>query len=212
MPACRFSHLDHLVYASPDLELACADLENRLGVRPSKGGRHDGRGTRNALMAIGPETYLEIVASDPEQQRPALPRWFDVDRLTEARLVAWAVRTDNLSGVAAEAERRGVHLGPIATGSRQGPHGDVITWRFTDPETVVANGLVPFFIDWGGSTHPATTAAAGPPLVDLRAFHPDPKLVQNLLSAFGLSLRVDIAPSPALEATFRTSTGLVHLR
>ena len=53
--------LDHLVYATPDLDATCLDLENRLGVRPSSGGQHPGRGTRNALISIRPKAYLEAV-------------------------------------------------------------------------------------------------------------------------------------------------------
>jgi len=43
--------IDHLVYAAPDLDAACAEIERRLGVAPSPGGQHIGRGTRNALVA-----------------------------------------------------------------------------------------------------------------------------------------------------------------
>src|SRR5215472_2605564 len=71
--------IDHLIYKAPDLAGAVADLEERLGVRAQAGGQHIGRGTHNALLALGPRTYLEIIASDPGQRAPSVPRPFGLD-------------------------------------------------------------------------------------------------------------------------------------
>ena len=79
--------IDHLVYATPDLEATVTALEQLLGVRASEGGRHPGRGTRNALLAIGPRSYLEIVGPDPEQHLLEHSTWFGIDALSGPKIV-----------------------------------------------------------------------------------------------------------------------------
>jgi hypothetical protein len=204
--------IDHLVYSTIDLEESILHLERRLGVRAAPGGRHPGRGTRNALIALSDRSYLELVGPDPTQAPPTVPRWFGIGGLEVPRLVTWAVEHADLDALAARARERGVLLGPVASGSRQGPDGSDVRWRFTDPATVVADGIVPFFIDWGDSPHPAAAAPRGPELLSLRAEHPEPTGVRHALAALGLELPVERGPAPALIATLRTARGFVELR
>ena len=75
-----------------------------------------------------------------------------------------------------------------------------------------AVSLVPFFIDWADSPHPAVTAARGPVLVALRAEHPRPELAREPLATLGIDLPVDVGPRVTLVATLRTVSGTVELR
>ena len=206
------SAVDHLVYATPDLQLGIETIEKLFGVRATPGGQHPGRGTRNALVSLGPGIYLEVIGPDPAQAQPPQPRPFGIDDLKEPRLVTWAAKGKNLESLANEAARSGVKLGQVIDGSRQRTDGLVLSWRYTDPRTVVFDGVVPFFIDWGQTPHPATTAAPGASLTGLRAEHPVPERVQKALGQLGLDLRVQLGPRPGLIATVNSPRGRVELR
>jgi len=206
------STIDHLVYGTPDLQLGIKTIEKLFGVRATPGGQHPGRGTRNALVSLGPGVYLEIIGPDPEQSTPALPRPFGIDDLKEPRLVTWVAKRESLESLVKEAARGGVKLGQVIDGSRRRTDGVMLSWRYTDPRTVVFDGLVPFFIDWGKTPHPSDTATPGASLIGLRAEHPDPEPVQNALDKLGLDLRVQRGPRPALIATVNSPRGRVDLR
>jgi hypothetical protein len=206
------SRVDHLVYTTPDLKLAVDSLQKLLGIRATPGGQHPGRGTRNALIALGSATYLEIIGPDPEQPDPADPRSFGIDDRKVPRLATWAAKGQDLERLVADAARGGVKLGPVGSGSRRRPDGVLLSRKFTSPSTVLGDGLVPFFIDWGKTPHPAQTAAAGATLVGLRAEHPDALRIERLLRQLDLDLTVTKAPAPALIATVDSPKGRVELR
>lgn len=203
--------VDHLVYASPDLRTGVERIETLLGVRATPGGQHPGAGTRNALVALGPNCYLEIIGPDPDQPEPEKPRMFGIDDLSGPRLVTWAARSTNLEELGAGALPQGVKLGEISSGNRTTPEGVRLAWRFTNPRTVIAGGIVPFFIDWGETLHPAQTAGQGAALVDLRAEHPNAEEVQKTLRSLGLRISVVRQPDAALVATIESPRGTVEL-
>ena len=99
------SSVDHLVYATPDLQMGVDRVQKMLGVRAAAGGQHPGRGTRNALLSLGPGRYLEIIGPDPEQPKPAQPRPFGIDALKAPRLVTWAAKGTDLERLTSDARR-----------------------------------------------------------------------------------------------------------
>lgn len=206
------SRVDHLVYAATDLNRGVEEIETLIGVRATAGGQHPGRGTRNALIALGPTTYLEILAPDPEQPTPAEPRPFGIDGLKQSKLVAWFVNSRDLEQLRSDAVSKGVPFGEVKAGSRKRPDGSQLSWQFTDPSTLVADGIVPLLINWGESSHPALTAAKGATLVSLRAEHPEIESVRQMLQHVGVDLPVSRGNSPAIIAVIEGLRGRVELR
>ena len=167
--------LDHLVYTCANLEDGIARIESLTGVRAAFGGRHRGIGTRNALLSLGDDLYLEIIAPDPSQPPPAKPRPFGLDKYTYGQedggghLVAFAVHPTSgtsIELVAATFALEGADPGPIRSMARRKPDGSELRWRLTALEP--AAGPRPWIIDWtGAAAHPAKTSPKGCSLVDL---------------------------------------------
>ncbi len=224
--------LDHLVYATPNLQASVDALAERFGTKPVPGGAHPGWGTRNALIGLGVGAYLEIIGPDPEQPDPDGPRPFLIDQLSEARLVTWAYRHPDPESmrdalVLAFPEAPGgpvVRLGPVTEMSRALPDGDRLSWRLSDPKALPMGGIVPFVIDWGATPHPSTKLAPECRLLELVAEYPDPDTLRPVLDSFrpllddaeadgsivsGIS--IGVAPEAGLRARIRTPNGEIDL-
>jgi len=206
------SEIDHLIVGAPDLDDGIAWVEERLGARPEPGGRHPALGTRNALLSLKPDLYLEVFAPDPEGPAPDGPRPLGVDDLEAPRLVTWAARGRDLPRTVEEARASGIELGEVVRGGRTRPDGTSLSWTLTELSRPLAGGVIPFFIDWGDSEHPSRTAPPGGALEGLRGLHPEPEEVRAALDALGLHLSVEEAPRPGLVAEIRTGRGVVELR
>ena len=212
-PAQCLAHAraDHLIYATTHLERGMRHIEDLTGITAAYGGSQPGRGTRNALIRLGPTCYLEIRSPDPAQTGTKAQGPF-FDRIAEfPRLFRWAVRSDQLEREIRRGDRVGVSLGELRNGERRRQDGSMVTWRMTDPGILLADGVVPFFIDWGNSPHPATDAPAGAILVGLRAEHHAPEAVRSMLRGLDVPLPVLAGAAPKLIATISSSRGTIEL-
>jgi len=210
------AEVDHLVFAAGDLEEGTEHIFETLGIRPEGGGMHEAMGTHNRLARLG-SCYLEVIAINPEAPKPLRPRWFELDtepmrRMLRKgpRLIAWALRTDNI----VELHRRSDSmLGRVEPMSR----GD-LRWKLTLTEDgrLPGGGVVPFLIDWGKSNHPtASMAESGCSLAGLCGFHPQPERFRPVLESLGAAHLIDLKTSesgPCLAALIKTPGGLKELR
>jgi len=203
------ARLDHLVVTAATLAQGVAYVHAALGVSPRPGGRHPRMGTHNCLLRLGPATYLEVIAVDPEAPPPELPRWFGLDRAGSAppRLAAWVARTGDLEGAVRACPDYG-RIEPMTRGA--------LRWAITLPDrgALVGAGIAPLLIQWGAGPHPAAGLEdQGCSLAELRGFHPDPAEITGLLGRLGCDdeIRVALPPpgqGPGLVAHIRTPTGL----
>lgn len=211
--------IDHLLYAARDLGEGCRAVEALLGVAPVPGGRHPEYGTHNALLALGPTTYLEVIAPDPEAEPP--PRGVmapgpEASEGVPGRLFTWVARAERLEAASRDLKTAGIDPGRILAGRRERPDGSELTWRLTDPYARPLEGAVPFLIAWGRSPHPAADAPEAGRLTGLRIEHPHPTRVRAALAALriapGGGLVLAKAERFALVATIGTDAGEVELR
>ena len=207
----REASVDHLVYAVPDLERGIADIKRQLGVEAAHGGKHTGRGTHNALLSLGAGAYLEIIAPDPGQPPPSMPRPFGLDSLREPRLVTWAVRVHDIDHCVEAARNAGYDPGPPIAMTRRRPDGYEMRWRASIHLDLPGDGLVPFLIEWEVDEHPSKAAPRGAGLVDLEAEHPRPAEIEAMLEAIGAGLPVTESARPALIATIEGPNGTIVL-
>lgn len=203
--------IDHIVYAAPNLAAGTAAVEALVGMSAAPGGPHPGMGTRNTLMSLGDYVYLEIIAPDPEQPDPPNGRPFDIDAMNEGRLITFAIHAsdgETIEDVTAAMAACGEDPGPISAMSRVKPDGEEIHWSLT---MSAGPGLVPFVIEWGNTTHPATVTPTGCTLVSLSGTHPDPDHIRALHSAIGIEVDVTAGDTVTFAATLDTPNGRVTL-
>lgn len=201
--------LDHLVYAAPDVDDLVASFRDRTGVEPVLGGRHVGRNTRNYLVGLGGDAYLELIGPDDPATRRDVTT-FGIDRLAAPRIVGWVVHPDDIEARVAAARAAGYDPGEIGPLSRRTPDGTLLEWRLTKDAPNDRDGLVPRLIDWQRSPHPTTTGLPEVALVSLVGFHPEPDVVRGDLDALGVELEVRQG-APAFELVVDAPMGRVTL-
>lgn len=192
--------IDHIVLATPDLLGEVENFTALTGVRPVRGGSHVGLGTANFLVGLGGSAYLEIVGPDPEQPEPDRPRPFGIDGLVEPTIVTWAIRSQDIDATVARARARGYDPGEPGGMSRRTADGELLSWRLTPAATNPRDGVVPFVIDWGATTHPTRRGLPVVTLAEFRAEHPEPAAVASRLDALDAGLPVGLGPLPRLIA------------
>jgi hypothetical protein len=138
--------IDHVIYATHDLDGAAARVEAQVGVAAVGGGRHDGLGTHNRIVSLG-DTYIELLAICDADEAAGSPLGRALrQRIEQAGegLMGWAVEVDDVQPVAARLKTE------ILTVGRQGRQA-----RLTGTLESLRDPYLPFFIAReAGDHHP----------------------------------------------------------
>jgi hypothetical protein len=181
--------IDHVIYATANLDAAAARLEREHGLVVHGGGRHEGLGTCNRIVPLG-GGYLELLAvADPQEAASS-----DFGRGLQARLrsageglFAWVVAVDD---VAPHADRLGTE---VTTIRRAG-----LSARLTGLAEAMRDPSLPFFIsrDHGVPDPGADAHAGGITWLEVAG---DAARLDRWLDGAGLPVRV-VAGTPGVRA------------
>jgi len=207
-PVTAAEHIDHIIVGTSDLVAAVTEIERITGVRPVLGGTHPGHGTRNALMSIGPMTYLELLAPNPDAPI-ASKEIASLKALRRMTPIGWAVSSVHLPSVPNEPHSSNLSVTKPEPGSRLLPDGSVLHWstfRYAEP----ASPNAPFFIQWNNiSLHPSRTSPKGCRLLSLHIGDPRAADLRSALDPLKLPVEIERANAHAIRLRIRCPKGLV---
>lgn len=203
--------IDHFAIGADNLQQGVDYLVENLGVTVPTGSKHDAMSTHNCVCQAGNESFLEIIAIDPDAPEPGRTRWFTLDDPTtqkslsaSAHPLCWVVGTDDLDAVI---EASPVDLGEVVLFTR----GER-SWRLTVPKdgSLPEGGLLPAFIEWSPGAHPSTGMQdLGIKLREVKLSHPEPEALLATLKALGVDhlATVEKAEQAGLEFVINTPEG-----
>jgi hypothetical protein len=132
--------------------------------------------------------------------------------MTEPAIFTFAVSTTDLEAFAETAKKLGLETKGPVPGARDKSDGETLRWR-----SLVLGGhdfgnAIPFAIDWGTSTHPASTSPIGAELLSLTINHPQAEKLQSIYKTLAIPVQVDKGEAPEFIALLRTPSGDIELR
>ncbi|MGL5818024.1 MAG: VOC family protein [Phycicoccus sp.] len=149
--------VDHVVYAAErdGLQATAARLADQIGVAAVDGGVHPRFGTRNVILPLAHERYVEVVEvlDHPASDKAPFGQVVRARSECGGGWLGWVVQVDDIS----EQETR---LGRHAVdGNRHRPDGTELRWKQLGVKGLQADPQLPFFVQWEeGVPHPSGDA------------------------------------------------------
>lgn len=150
--------IDHVSYAAgPEgLQATAQRLGELLDVTPCDGGVHPRFGTRNVILPLAEERYLEVVEvlDHPSSDKAPFGQAVRARSAKGGGWMAWVVAVDDLAPVEQRLGRSAVD------GNRHTPQGVDLRWKQIGVKNVIDHGSFPFFVRWESppQDHPSQLA------------------------------------------------------
>lgn len=207
--------VDHVVYAAENdgARATAARLAEQLGVEAVDGGVHPRFGTRNVILPLLGDRYLEVVEVLDHPASDKAPFGQVVRARSEAGggWLGWVVSVEDITKQEQRLGRDSV------TGNRHRPDGVELRWKQLGVKGLQSDPQLPFFVEWAeGAQHPS---GIGSTQVALRSLEiaGDPERVRDWVGVDEDYVPADvdfnfIAPrgTPGiLSVTFETPNGSV---
>ncbi len=207
--------VDHVVYAAEHdgLQATAERLAKLIGVEPVDGGVHPRFGTRNVILPLAGERYVEVVEVLEHPAADKAPFGQVVRARSEAGggWLGWVVSVEDIREQEERLGRESVE------GNRHRPDGVELRWRQIGIRGLQADPQLPFFIQWEeGVPHPSADAPTGVTLQSIQIAG-DPERVREWLglpdeytpATIDFSFVAPHGTPGLLSVTFDTPQGLV---
>src|SRR5689334_10213034 len=151
--------VDHVSYAAEHdgLQATAERLSKLIGVDPVDGGIHPRFGTRNVILPLAHERYVEVVEALDHPASDKAPFGQAVKARSElgGGWLGWVVAVDDLTALESRLGRESV------PGNRFRPDGHELKWRQIGVKGLQSDPQLPFFISWEGEgdDHPSQGAS-----------------------------------------------------
>ncbi len=150
--------VDHVSYAAEHdgLQATAERLAKLIGVVPVYGGVHPRFGTRNVILPLADDRYVEVVEclDHPASDKAIFGQAVRARSEAGGGWLGWVVRVDDIHPV----EQR---LGRLSVvGSRHRPDGVELKWRQVGIKGLMSDPQLPYYVQWDDlRVHPSVGAS-----------------------------------------------------
>lgn len=152
-------HLEHLTFAAgpAGLKAEVERLGSLLGARFRDGGFHPRFGTRNHILPLADDRYLEVVEVLEHPAADKAPFGQAVRSRSElgGGWLGWVISVDDLTPYEQRLGRRSVY------GSRHFPDGRLLEWEQIGVKGLLSDPQLPYFIKWKSEAELRPSALEG---------------------------------------------------